>query len=111
MGGARLNARWHREFLAHDPRRDLARLTVPVLAMTGEKDLQVPADDLAVLAATVPGPVEVHRVPDLTHTLRRQERAPSMRRYREELRRPVDADVLATVITWCRSVTGVPASS
>ena len=111
IGGARLNARWHREFLAHDPRVDLARIAVPVLALTGDEDLQVPADDLAVLAATVPGPVEVHRVPDLTHTLRRQVRAPSMRRYREELRRPVDPEVLATVVAWCRSVTGVPASS
>ncbi len=111
IGGVRLNARWHREFLAHDPRGDLARITVPVLALTGDEDLQVPADDLAVLAATVPGPVEVHRVPDLTHTLRRQVRAPSMRHYREELRRPVDPEVLATVVAWCRSVTGVPASS
>jgi uncharacterized protein len=111
IGGARLNARWHREFLAHDPRADLARLTVPVLALTGDKDLQVPADDLAVIAATVPGPVEVRRAPDLTHTLRRQGRAPSMRHYREELRRPVDPEVLATVVAWCRSVTGMPASS
>lgn len=90
---------------------DLARLNVPVLAITGEEDLQVPADDLAVLAAIVPGPVELHRVPVLTNTLRRQERALSVRRSREELRRPVDPEVLATVITWCRSVTGVPASS
>ena len=111
VDGVRLNARWHREFLRHDPRADLARLTVPVLALTGDKDLQVPADDLVVLAATVPGPVEVHRVPDLTHTLRRQERAPSIRHYREELRRPVDPEVRSSVIAWCRSVTGVPASS
>jgi len=111
VDGVRLNARLHREFLRHDPRADLARLTVPVLALTGDKDLQVPADDLAVLASTVPGPVEVHRVPDLTHTLRRQERAPSIRHYREELRRPVDPGVRTNVIAWCRRVTGVPASS
>jgi pimeloyl-ACP methyl ester carboxylesterase len=111
IDGARTNARWTREFLRHDPRADLARLTVPVLALTGDKDLQVPVDDLAVLAATVPGPVEVRRVRDLTHTLRRQERAPSLRRYREELRRPVDPEVCSTVVAWCRSVTGVPASS
>ena len=111
VDGVRVNARWTREFLLHDPRADLARLTVPVLALTGDKDLQVPADDLAVLAATVPGPVEVQRVPDLTHTLRRQPRVASMRHYREELRRPVDPEVLATVVAWCRSVSGVPASS
>ena len=55
MGGARVNARWHREFLAHDPREDLRRLTVPVLALTGAKDLQVDAADLRTIAATVPG--------------------------------------------------------
>jgi uncharacterized protein len=105
IGGARVNARWTREFMAHDPRADLARLTVPVLAVTGEKDLQVPATDLDVLAETVPGPVEVHRVPDLTHTLRRQPGPASLRAYRAELRRPVDAEVLATVVAWCRRVT------
>ncbi len=111
IDGARTNARWHREFLRHDPRADLARLTVPVLAVTGAKDIQVPADDLAVLAATVPGPVEVRRVPDLTHTLRRQPGAASLRHYREELRRPVDPEVCASVVAWCRRVTGVPAPS
>jgi pimeloyl-ACP methyl ester carboxylesterase len=110
IDGVRVNARWTREFLRHDPRTDLARLTVPVLAVTGDKDLQVPADDLAVLAATVPGPVEFRRVPDLTHTLRRQPRAASMRHYREELRRPVDPELCSTVVAWCRSVTGVAAS-
>ncbi|MGY1620969.1 alpha/beta hydrolase family protein [Geodermatophilus sp. SYSU D00965] len=104
VGGVRVNARWTREFMAHDPRADLARLTVPVLAVTGEKDLQVPAADLDVLAATVPGPVEVHRVADLTHTLRRQPGRASLRAYREELRRPVDPEVLATVVAWCRQV-------
>jgi pimeloyl-ACP methyl ester carboxylesterase len=109
VGGARLNARWLREFLAHDPRTDLERLTVPVLALTGAKDLQVPADDLEVIAATVPGPVETHLVPDLTHTLRRQPGRPSLRAYRTELRQPVDPEVLETVVGWCRRVCSVGA--
>ncbi|MGY1643584.1 alpha/beta hydrolase family protein [Geodermatophilus sp. SYSU D00703] len=106
IGGARVNARWTREFMAHDPRTDLARVTVPVLALTGEKDLQVPAADLETIAATVPGGAEVHRVPDLTHTLRRQPGPASLRAYRAELRGPVDPEVLATVVAWCRRVTG-----
>ncbi|WP_369259012.1 alpha/beta hydrolase family protein [Geodermatophilus amargosae] len=111
IGGARVNARWHREFLAHDPRTDLARLSVPVLAVTGAKDLQVDPEDLAGIAATVPGPVETLCVPDLTHTLRRQPGPASLRSYRGELRRPVDAEVLATVVTWCRRVGAVPSVS
>jgi uncharacterized protein len=102
IGAVRVNARWTREFMAHDPRADLARLAVPVLAITGEKDLQVPAGDLDVVTATVPGTVEVHRVPDLTHTLRRQPGPASLRAYRAELRSPVDPGVLATVVDWCR---------
>jgi pimeloyl-ACP methyl ester carboxylesterase len=106
IGGARINARWFREFMAHDPREDLRRLTVPVLAITGTKDLQARPDDLTAVADLVAGPVETHRVPDLTHTLRRQDGPATMRSYREELRRPVDAEVLATVAGWCRRLTG-----
>jgi uncharacterized protein len=105
IGGARINARWHREFLAHDPRADLARTTVPVLALTGEKDLQVPAEDLEAIAAGTLGPVEVRPVPELTHTLRRQPGRPSLTAYRRELRRPVDPEVCDTVVAWCRRVT------
>ncbi|MCV2488346.1 alpha/beta hydrolase [Geodermatophilus sp. YIM 151500] len=105
IGGARVNARWLREFLDHDPTRDLRRTAVPVLAVTGDTDLQVPADDLEVLAAAVPGGAEVHRVPGLTHTLRRQPGRASLGAYRGELRRPVDPEVLDVVVGFCRRVT------
>ncbi len=107
IGGARINARWTRELLAHDPREDLRRISVPVLAVTGSKDLQVDPADLEVVAATVPGPVETRLVPDLTHTLRRQTDPPSMSRYRAELRRPVDAELLGVVTEWARRTTGL----
>ncbi|WP_324273705.1 alpha/beta hydrolase [Blastococcus brunescens] len=107
IGGARINARWHREFLAHDPREDLRRLTVPVLALTGGKDLQVDPAHLATIEATVPGGATTALPPDLTHTLRRQPGPPSMGAYRRELRQPVDADLLGTVVRWCREITGL----
>jgi uncharacterized protein len=104
VDGAKLNARWTREFMAHDPREDLRRITVPVLAITGAKDLQTKADDLAVVAESVAGPVVTHRVPDLTHTLRRRSGLASLRAYREEIRRPVDPEVLGTVVGWAGRV-------
>jgi uncharacterized protein len=106
LGGARLNAKWMREFLDHDPRADLRRLAVPVLALTGAKDLQVDPSDLDTITAIVPGEVTAHRPSDVTHTLRRQPGAPSLRAYRQELRRPVDPEVLALVTAWCRRVVG-----
>lgn len=41
---AQFNTPWFRYFLGHDPRPDLERVRVPVLALIGEKDMQVPAD-------------------------------------------------------------------
>ncbi|MEX2316334.1 MAG: alpha/beta fold hydrolase [Pirellulales bacterium] len=39
------NSRWFRFFLVHDPRPTLRQVKCPVLAVIGEHDLQVPADD------------------------------------------------------------------
>jgi pimeloyl-ACP methyl ester carboxylesterase len=105
IGGARINARWIREFMVHDPREDLRRITVPVLALTGAKDLQVDPADLEVIAATVPGGATTLLVPDVSHTLRRQPGPASLSAYKKELREPVNPDVLASVVRWCREVT------
>jgi pimeloyl-ACP methyl ester carboxylesterase len=102
MGLARVNAKWFREYLAYDPGRDLPTVHVPVLALTGAGDLQVDAADLPLIEQLVPGEVETHLVPGLTHTLRRQPGAPSLSRYKQELREPVDRFVLDTVTGWVR---------
>jgi uncharacterized protein len=107
IGGARINARWTREFMAHDPREDLRRIKVPVLALTGAKDLQVDPADLQVIAATVPGGATTQLLPDVSHTLRRQPGPASLGAYKKELRGPVNPDVLGSVVTWCREVTGL----
>ncbi|MEU0554462.1 alpha/beta fold hydrolase [Dactylosporangium sp. NPDC006015] len=100
IGGAKINAKWFREYLDHDPRDDLARLRMPVLAVTGTKDLQVDPADLAAIAELVPGPVQTWAAPDVTHLLRTQPGAPSLRAYKEEVRRPVDPAVLDRVTGW-----------
>lgn len=102
MDGARLNAKWFREYLAYDPADDLPRITAPVLAITGGKDLQVDPADLAVVERRAAGPVQTRLVPDLTHSMRRQAGAPSLSKYRSEVREPVDAEVLALLTEWAR---------
>ena len=106
VGGAKLNAKWFREFLAHDSAADLARLRVPVLAVTGAKDLQTPPEDVHRVREIVGDLAEVHVLPDVTHALRRQEGAPSLKKYKQEVRRPVDPEVLDLVVGWARRVTG-----
>jgi hypothetical protein len=104
--GARINARWHREFMAHDPRADLARIRVPVLAVTGAKDLQVPPADLAVIRDLVPAPVETHEIPDLSHILRPQPGAASLSGYSRAARQPVDGRVTDVVVRWVTTRVG-----
>lgn len=47
-----LSSPWIRFFLKHDPAKDLQKVTCPVLALYGEKDVQVPAKDNAAAART-----------------------------------------------------------
>lgn len=99
IGGLRVNAKWWREQLAYDPRADLSRIRVPVLAITGEKDVQVDPADLDVIANLVPG-ARIRRVPDLTHILRRTDGPGTVFTYRKLLRRPVEEDLLTGIAQW-----------
>jgi pimeloyl-ACP methyl ester carboxylesterase len=100
VAGIPVNAKWMREMLVHDSRADLARITAPVLAITGDKDLQVDPADLEEIRRLVPGEVEIHRPADLTHLLRLDPDKPSVRSYRRLLRHPVDAALQAHVTGW-----------
>lgn len=69
---AQINSPWFRFFLAYDPRPTLEQVTVPVLALNGEKDLQVPWQENleAIEAALHRGgnpDVTVQMLPDLNH--------------------------------------------
>jgi uncharacterized protein len=100
VAGMPVNARWMRELLTHDSRVDLANIRVPVLAVTGGKDVQVDPADLDEIRRLVPGEAEVHRIADLTHLLRRDPGPASVRSYRRQLRRPIDPGLLAQVSGW-----------
>ncbi|WP_439658717.1 alpha/beta hydrolase [Lentzea sp. HUAS TT2] len=100
VAGKPVNARWTREMLGHDTRDDLARIRVPVLAVTGEKDVQVDPEDLRRIRDLVPGPAEVRQVPGLTHLLRLDPGRPSILSYPRQLRRPVDDELVETTTSW-----------
>ena len=107
IGGRRLNAKWFREFLQHDPLEDLRRTDVPVLAVTGSKDLQTPPEDVQRIADLLGERAETHVVPDVTHILRREDLPASVRLYKQEVRRPLDPEVVHLVVDWATRVTGV----
>ena len=75
---AQLATPWFRYFLTYDPAESLERVTVPVLAINGEKDLQVPFEEnlREIEAALKRGGndrYEVHALPDHNHLFQRAE--------------------------------------
>ena len=101
--GFRINARWLRDFLAYDPRPALARIKVPVLAITGGQDVQVPPEDVVVIGRLVQGPFEGHVAGNLSHLLRPDPTSAGPRAYRRAVRAPVDADVLELITSWIKT--------
>lgn len=98
--GMRCNAKWQRELLASRPQDALRRVTMPVLAITGEKDIQVNPDDLEIIRQSVQGPVDTRRPENLTHLLRNDSGAPSVRAYKRLAKQPTEPEVLSAVGEW-----------
>jgi len=101
--GQRVNARWVRDFVGYDPAPALARITVPVLAITGGQDLQVPPEDVGIMGSLVQGPFEGHVASDLSHLLRPDPGSVGPRGYRRAVRQPVSPEVLALITAWVAS--------
>jgi uncharacterized protein len=106
INGVRVNARWFREFFVHDPSLDYARTEVPVLAITGGHDMQVPPGDVDVIGSLVRGPFEGHVVDDLSHLFRPDPGWKGPRSYRRSVRQPVSPKVLALITEWAAAQWG-----
>ena len=96
----KINAKWLREFMAYNPVEDLPLITVPVLAITGSKDIQVDPADLDKMAHLVKAPFEQHRIQDMTHMLRIEKDDASISKYKEEIKKPIDPQLLEIVLLW-----------
>jgi pimeloyl-ACP methyl ester carboxylesterase len=94
---------WFRFMLSHDPADTLARLTCPVLALFGEKDVQVPPEGNAdavrrALAAGGNADSRVEVLPDLNHFFQTATTgAPS--EY-GEIEQTIEPSVLDLIATW-----------
>ena len=100
VGPQKMPARWFREFMAFDPSADLKRIECPVLAITGEKDLQVEPADVAEIGRLVGGPFTGSTPANLTHVLRTDDGPPSLAGYRAQLEKPIDATLVEQVVAW-----------
>jgi pimeloyl-ACP methyl ester carboxylesterase len=100
---AKLNAKWLREFLAYNPAQDLSKIEVPVLAITGAKDIQVDPEDLKQMTEIIRVPFEFHIVADVNHILRNEEGEASIARYKKLAKQPMDSRILQLILTWLQN--------
>lgn len=101
----KLNARWFREFMAFEPTQALRRAVVPVLAITGSKDVQVDPADIERMRQVVPTSFEGHVVDDVTHLLRSEPGVATVRTYKQQARRPIDQRVTRLLTDWVSAQT------
>ena len=105
----RVNSPWFRFFLTHEPAEMLEKVTVPVLAINGEKDLQVPHEEnlRAIEKALQRGGntrYEIHALPDLNHLFQHAETgAPGEYQAIEETWSP---EAMELISDWILKVTG-----
>lgn len=99
---------WMRSFVKSDPRPHLAKAEVPVLALFGEKDVQVPVEHAAALEAALVGAkptVEIVIVPGVNHLFQTsQTGAVSEYALNEETMRP---EVVDRVTGWIARTVGL----
>ncbi|MBL8760023.1 MAG: alpha/beta fold hydrolase, partial [Phycisphaerae bacterium] len=107
---AQIGSKWFRRFLVLDPREFLKKVTCPVLAINGSKDLQVPpGQNLGEIEKAVRAggnnDVSIKELPSLNHLFQHsQTGAPSEYSTIEETFAP---EALEVVSSWIREKTGL----
>lgn len=104
QGVVKVNAKWFREFMAFDPSDALAKIRVPVLAITGAEDVQVGPDDVALMEGLVQGPFQGHVITGMNHIMRTGGALPTT--YKKQVGQPVDSRVLELLTTWIEDPAG-----
>lgn len=93
---------WMRTFLRHDPATDIARITVPWLALNGSIDCQVTPDNLQLIAKLCPS-ATVIEMPSLNHMMLKGISG-SIDEY-PKLSGDIDQSVLQTIADWLDNLT------
>jgi uncharacterized protein len=105
--GKKINAKWNREHIHFDVSKTLQKVTCPVLAITGTKDVNVKVSDLEKIQSLVQGECETHIIQDMTHMLRKTDVEYSickiMNNNKKSLKHPIDSELKDKIIAWLRN--------
>ncbi|RYG18412.1 MAG: hypothetical protein EON96_04965 [Caulobacteraceae bacterium] len=95
---AQVAAPWTRWFIAHDPKPSLRALRIPVLAIYGGKDTQVPAEqNVTALRAVLPS-ADIVVLPALNHLM--QPATTGLVSEYQSIETTFDPSALKAVVDW-----------
>ena len=100
---------WMRTFLTLDPRPILEKVTIPVLAINGEKDLQVPSkENLSEIKAALERggntSVAIHELENLNHLFQTCETG-AIDEY-GTIEETFNEEAMDLIVSWIKSITG-----
>lgn len=96
--GAQMSNAWYRGYIAHDPAESLRTLRIPLLAVYGEKDLQVLASQNAPLMRQYRPDADVVVLPGLNHLF--QPATTGLMTEYGQIETTLDPSVISTVVDW-----------
>lgn len=99
-----INAKWHREHFAYNVLEDLQKVSCPLLAITGSKDMQANPDCVPKIGEMVGNHAEGHIIENMNHMLRLQEEDVSMLRlpklYKRQSGQPLHPELQPILGEW-----------
>lgn len=102
---AAMSNAWYRGYVAYDPADAIRATHVPLLAVYGGKDLQVPADQNAPAVSRLKPDAEVVVLPGLNHLFQPAETG-LMAEY-GQIETTLDPSVIRTVVDWVAARSGL----
>jgi pimeloyl-ACP methyl ester carboxylesterase len=99
----KVEAKWFREIFTIVPTNIFNKVSSPILAISGSKDLQCKPQDIEEIKNIAPVAVETHILPNLTHILRCENEEPCFSNYPSLAKEPLDTEVLNILGRWLKS--------
>lgn len=100
-----MSSAWYRGMVAHDPAESIRAIHVPMLAVYGGKDLQVPADQNAPMVSRLKPDADVVVLPGLNHLF--QPASTGLMAEYGQIETTLDPSVIRTVVDWVAARSGL----
>lgn len=107
VSGIKMNAKWLREHFSYKAREDLVKVSCPVLAITGSRDIQANPEVLKDLPNYVKGDAEYHIIENMGHSLKFQSTTSNILSVKKDIvaeaKLPVHPELIKLLNDWLQN--------